>query len=211
MPRRRSSLRVLALGAHSDDIEIGAGGTILRLVAEGRVAAVDWVVFSAAGVRAEEARAGATAFLGSGVPRTVDLHDFRDGFLPYVGGEVKEVFERLKDRPRPDLILTHRREDLHQDHRLVSELTWNTFRDDLILEYEIPKYEGDMGPANVYVELPEDVVRRKVELLLATYGSQASRSWFTADTFEATLRLRGIESNAASGRSEAFVGRKIVI
>lgn len=207
----RDTLRLLVLGAHSDDIEIGCGGTVLRLAAEGRLAAVDWVVLSASGEREREARAGADAFLTGVAERRIEIDGFRDGFLPYEGRAVKETFEALKARISPDLILTHRRDDLHQDHRLVSELTWNTFRDHVILEYEIPKYDGDLASANVYVELTGDTVRRKIDLLLEVFRSQADRSWFTADTFRATLRLRGVESNAAHGHAEGFVGRKIVL
>lgn len=204
-------LRLLVLGAHSDDIEIGCGGTILRLAQEGRLTSVDWIVLSASEQREREARAGARGFLGGVEEHYVEIHAFRDGFFPYDGGRIKEAFEELKARPAPDLILTHRREDLHQDHRLVSELTWNTFRDQLILEYEIPKYDGDLGPMNLYVEISQDITRQKIALILDVFQSQARRRWFSEDAFRAILRMRGVESNAASGLAEAFVGRKIVL
>jgi LmbE family N-acetylglucosaminyl deacetylase len=180
-------LRVLALGAHPDDIEIGCGGTILRLVAEHPGLAVDWVVLSGHGER------------------------FRDGFFPYTGGAVKELFERLKDEVDPDLILTHRLEDRHQDHRLVAELTWNTFRDHLVLEYEIPKYEGDLGHPGLFVPLAPELCERKVELLRKCFPSQSGRAWFSDDTFWALLRLRGVESNAPTRYAEAFQARKLVL
>jgi LmbE family N-acetylglucosaminyl deacetylase len=201
-------LRILAVGAHADDIEIGAGGTILRFAEEQRIAAVTWVVFSGDAKRAAEARASADRFL-EGCPATsVVVHDIRDGFLPYVGPAVKERFEELK-AAEPDLVLTHRLEDRHQDHRLLADLTWNTFRDHVVLEYEIPKYEGDLGPMNAFAELSESTVRRKLDLLLAGFPSQRGRHWFREETFMATLRLRGLESNAASGYAEAFTARKL--
>jgi LmbE family N-acetylglucosaminyl deacetylase len=201
-------LRVLAIGAHPDDIEIGAGGTILRLVDDGRLAAVTWAVFSGDETRAAEAHASAGQFLAGCPSVSVIVHDFRDGFLPYEGGAVKERVEELK-AVEPDLILTHRLEDRHQDHRLLGELTWNTFRDHLVLEYEIPKFEGDLGPMNAFAELSETMVRRKLDLLFAAFPSQHGRSWFREETFTATLRLRGMECNAASGYAEAFTARKL--
>jgi LmbE family N-acetylglucosaminyl deacetylase len=203
-------LRVLAIGAHADDIEIGCGGTILRLVAEQPGARVDWLVLSGHGERAEEAAASATAFLGDAAARVM-VEGFRDGYFPYLGGAVKDRFEQLKSEVVPDLVLTHRLEDRHQDHRLVAELTWNTFRDHLILEYEIPKYEGDLGHPNLYVPISAEHGERKVELLRKCFPSQASRSWFSDDTFWATLRLRGIECNAPDRLAEAFHSRKLVL
>jgi LmbE family N-acetylglucosaminyl deacetylase len=204
-------LRVLAIGAHADDIEIGCGGTILRLVAQHPGLAVDWMVLSGEGERAGEAAESAAAFLdGVAAPR-VRLDHFRDGFFPYTGGAVKERFERLKSEVQPDVIFTHRLEDRHQDHRLVAELTWNTFRDHLILEYEIPKYEGDLGQPNLFVPLAPEHCERKVELLRKGFPSQASRGWFGDDTFWATLRLRGWECNAPSRYAEGFQARKVVL
>jgi LmbE family N-acetylglucosaminyl deacetylase len=203
--------RLLAVGAHADDIEIGCGATILRLVAEHPGLSVDWLVLSGHGDRAAEATDSAAAFLtGAGATRVM-VEGFRDGFFPYDGGAVKERFERLKAEIAPDLVLTHRLEDRHQDHRLVAELTWNTFRDHLILEYEIPKYEGDLGRPNLYVPVGQEHGERKVELLRKCFPSQAGRSWFNDDTFWATLRLRGIECNASDRYAEAFQARKLVL
>jgi LmbE family N-acetylglucosaminyl deacetylase len=207
---RDGGLRVLAIGAHSDDIEIGCGGTVLRLVEDGLAASVGWVVLSAAGERAEEARASAASFLKQAPEHEVVVRGFRDGFLPYEGYQVKEFFEELK-RFDPDLVLTHRRADVHQDHRLVGELTWNTFRKHLVLEYEIPKYEGDLGQPNLFVTLDRSRCERKVELLMEGFRSQRDRRWFTEDTFWSLLRLRGLESNSPSTYAEAFHARKLVL
>ena len=204
-------LRVLAVGAHADDIEIGCGGTILRLVAEHPGLSVDWLVLSGLGQRAEEATDSAAAFLEGAGETRVTVEGFRDGFFPYDGAAVKERFERLKAEVDPDLILTHRLEDRHQDHRLVSELTWNTWRDHLILEYEIPKYEGDLGQPNLFVPLVTEVCERKLELLRKGFPSQAGRDWFTDDTFWSMLRLRGLESRSPSRYAEAFHARKLVL
>jgi LmbE family N-acetylglucosaminyl deacetylase len=204
-------LRVLAVGAHADDIEIGCGGTILRLVAEHRGLTVDWVVLSGTGDRGAEAADSAAAFLDGAAERRVVVERFRDGFFPYDGAAVKERFERLKAEVDPDVVFTHRLEDRHQDHRLVAELTWNTFRDHLILEYEIPKYEGDLGQPNLFVPLAAELCERKVELLRKGFPSQAGRDWFTDDTFWAQLRLRGLESRSPSRYAEAFGARKLVL
>jgi LmbE family N-acetylglucosaminyl deacetylase len=201
---------VLAIGCHSDDIEIGCGGTLLRLMEEHPGLSVTWVVLCAKGDRAVEAGGSADDFLVRAGSHEIVLAEFRDGFLPYVGGEVKDFFESLKARLAPDLILTHQRSDLHQDHRLACELTWNTWRDQLVLEYEIPKYDGDMGRPNVYVTLEERIVRRKVDLLLEHFATQRSKRWFTDDLFLSLMRLRGMESNSASRYAEAFYGRKAV-
>jgi LmbE family N-acetylglucosaminyl deacetylase len=207
---RDGGLRVLAIGAHSDDIEIGCGGTVLRLVEDGLAASVGWVVLSAAGERAEEARASAASFLKQAPEHEVVVRGFRDGFLPYEGYQVKEFFEELK-RFDPDLVLTHRRADVHQDHRLVGELTWNTFRNHLVLEYEIPKYEGDLGQPNLFVTLDRSRCERKIELLMEGFRSQRDRRWFTEDSFWSLLRLRGLESNSPSTYAEAFHARKLLI
>jgi LmbE family N-acetylglucosaminyl deacetylase len=204
-------LRVLAVGAHADDIEIGCGGTILRLVAERQGLTVDWVVLSGAGDRGAEAADSAAAFLDGAAERRVVVERFRDGFFPYDGAAVKQRFERLKSEVDPDVVFTHRLEDRHQDHRLVAELTWNTFRDHLILEYEIPKYEGDLGQPNLFVPLAAELCERKVELLRKGFPSQAGRDWFTDDTFWAQLRLRGLESRSPSRYAEAFGARKLVL
>jgi LmbE family N-acetylglucosaminyl deacetylase len=204
------SLRVLAIGSHADDIEIGCGGTLLDLAEANPKLEVHWVVLSADEERAKEARSSAEAFLERAAETEIVVESFRDAFFPY-GGEVKEFFEELKTRIAPDLVLTHHGSDLHQDHRLVAELTWNTFRDHLILEYEVPKYDGDLGSPNVFVHLDEETCRRKVELILRSFPSQRQRSWFTEDLFLALMRLRGMESNSPSGFAEAFYGRKLVV
>jgi LmbE family N-acetylglucosaminyl deacetylase len=203
--------KLLVLGAHADDAEIGCGGTILRLVRELRPLEVHWLVLSGDRERAEEASASAAAFLGREPDAKVVVKDFRDGFLPYEGAAVKEVFEELKLAFDPDLILAPRRDDAHQDHRLVAELVWNTFRDHLVLEYEIPKYEGDLGAPVLFVPLDEGTAARKVALLQAKFPSQRQRPWFRADTFWSVMRLRGIESNSPTGYAEGFYVRKVVL
>jgi LmbE family N-acetylglucosaminyl deacetylase len=200
-----SRLRVLAIGSHADDIEIGCGGTLLRLARELEALELHWVVLSADGERADEARASAEAF---GAEK--EVLGFRDAFFRY-GGEVKQFFEELKGRFDPDLVLTHHDADRHQDHRLVAELTWNTFRDHLILEYEIPKYDGDLGSPNVFFHLSQDIARRKVELLLDAFPSQREKRWFTEDLFLGLMRVRGMESNSPSGYAEGFYARKLSI
>jgi LmbE family N-acetylglucosaminyl deacetylase len=202
--------RLLAIGAHSDDIEIGCGATILRLVQEHPGLEVHWVVLSANGTRRAEAQSSAEAFLAGTSRRSIQLHSFRDGFLPYDGAAVKMQFEALKEQVDPDLILTHQQRDAHQDHRLVSELTWNTFRDHTILEFEIPKYDGDLGAPNFFVRLNDEHVRGKVEHLLTHFASQRQRRWFTEDLFRALMRLRGMECNSPSGFAEGFYCRKVV-
>jgi len=203
--------RVLALGAHPDDIEIGCGGTLLRLAAERPDLEVTWAVFAATPERAQEARASAAGFLaGLATPPRVIVHDFRDGFLPWSGAAVKERFEELKKVVSPDLVLTHYRDDRHQDHRLVSELTWNTWRNHLVLEYEIPKYDGDFGSPNVFATLPAATLERKIALLLEHFPTQAGKPWFTEDLFRAVARIRGMESVAPERYAEAFYCRKAV-
>jgi LmbE family N-acetylglucosaminyl deacetylase len=202
-------LRVLALGAHADDIEIGCGGTLLRLAA-GRELDVLWVVLCSTPERAAEARASAGAFLAGVARQRVIVHDHRDGFLPYVGAAVKESFEALKREPAPDVIFTHHRHDLHQDHRLVSELTWNTWRDHLVLEYEIPKYDGDLGSPNLFSALPPALLDRKIALVLEHFRSQAGKPWFDPALFGGLARIRGMECAAAEGLAEAFYCRKAI-
>src|SRR5437588_868758 len=183
--RRDSIFRILCLGAHSDDIEIGCGGTVLRILEENPDAEVLWVVIGASGQRADEATASAKSFLARARQKEVIVKEFRDGFFPYIGAEIKGFFEELKRRCAPDLILTHCRNDLHQDHRLVSELTWNTFRNHLILEYEIPKYDGDLGAPNLFVPLDESTGQRKIGTILKHFRSQGDRSWFSREVFTA--------------------------
>jgi LmbE family N-acetylglucosaminyl deacetylase len=201
---------VLCLGAHSDDIEIGCGGTLMRLLAERPGIEVHWVVFSAAGVRGEEAQASAAAFLSSVALKRIVLHQFPDTCFPFVGMEIKEQFRQLQTEVSPDLIFTHRLEDRHQDHRLIAELTWNAFRDHLILEYEIQKYEGDLGTPNFYVPLDKTAVQQKVAHLVKHFASQHAKPWYTAETFQSLLRIRGIECNSPSGYAEGFYCRKLV-
>jgi LmbE family N-acetylglucosaminyl deacetylase len=202
-------LRVLAFGCHADDIELGCGGTLLRIAQAAPGIEVRWVVLCAQGERADEARASAADLL-NGATAEIVVHEFRDGYLPYLGAAVKESVEATKDF-EPDVIFTHQRHDLHQDHRLVSELTWNTFRDHLVLEYEIPKYDGDLGTPNVFVPLDEETCRRKVEVLMRHFASQRGKHWFTEDLFLGLMRLRGMESGSASPFAEAFYGRKLVL
>jgi LmbE family N-acetylglucosaminyl deacetylase len=199
---------VLAIGAHADDIEIGAGGTVLRLVEEYPGLEFKWVVLTGKGDRMAEARSSALAFLETATA-SVELPSFQDGYLPYSGGEVKQFFETLKPFA-PDLILTHYRGDLHQDHRLACELTWNTFRDHVILEYEIPKYDGDLGTPNFYVPLGEEHMRKKVELLGEHFASQKAKHWYERDLFLGLMRIRGMECHVA-GCAEAFYCRKVVL
>ena len=203
--------RVLAIGCHADDIEIGCGGTLLRLARGNPELEVDWVVLAAEGERADEARASAERFLSAVATPRVEVLGFRDGFLPYVGGEVKDAFEELKGRVDPQLVLTHSGYDFHQDHRLACELTWNTFRNHAILEYEIPKVDGDLGRPNVFVPLSDELVEEKLALLERHFPSQAGRHWFDRETFLGLMRLRGLESVAPDRYAEAFTCRKIVI
>jgi LmbE family N-acetylglucosaminyl deacetylase len=208
---RDKILKVLCLGAHSDDIEIGCGGTILRLREQYPQCEFHWVVFSAIGVRDGEARKAAEMFVGTARLHGPLLKTFPDSFMPFVGADVKAVFEQLKKDVSPDLVFTHNRRDAHQDHRLLSELTWNTFRDHLILEYEIPKYDGDMGQPNVFVPLETEMAQHKVRFIMHAFESQRTKRWFEENTFLSLMRLRGMECNAPSGYAEAFYCRKLVL
>jgi len=208
---RGKTLSVLCLGAHSDDIEIGCGGTILSWMAAGVDVQVHWCVLSAAGLRAAEAKASAGRFLENAASADVEICAFRDGFFPYQGAEIKDWMEGLKQRSNPDLIFTHRHDDAHQDHREVAQLTWNSFRNHLILQYEIPKWDGDLGQVNFYSPLGSDVFDRKVELLIAGFGSQRSKDWFSDDVFRGLARLRGMECRASDGLAEGFVIRKALL
>lgn len=208
---RDEPIEVLCLGAHGDDIEIGCGGAIIRLAEEHPSLSVTWIVLSSGGDRKEEILASARAFLDKARSTRILIETFRDGFFPSLAGPIKEYFERRKLDVSPDLIFTHARDDAHQDHRLVSELTWNTWRDHAILEYEIPKYDGDLGRPNLYVSLDEALARQKASLIRAHFASQAKRAWFTEDVFLAIMRLRGVESRSSGGFAEAFHGRKLVV
>ena len=202
-------LSVLCLGAHSDDIEIGAGATLLSLIDRGIRLDVHWCVLSGAGDREEEAKGSAADFLRNATNAQVEVLSFQDGFFPEQGQEIKSWFEALKRRCDPDLILTHSRADAHQDHRQMCRLTWNTFRDHCILEYEIPKWDGDLGQPNFYVPVSARVLERKIELLMAHFATQRSKQWFDRDTFLGLARLRGMECRASERYAEAFFARKL--
>ena len=202
--------RVLAIGCHADDIEIGCGGTLLALTRTRPDVEVTWVVLGAEGERAAEARTSADDFLTGASRSEVVVHGFKDAYMPYYGESVKEAFEQLK-RVQPDLVLTHTRDDLHQDHRLACELTWNTFRDHLILEYEVPKWDGDLGRPNLYLPLGEDVVNDKLDLVLRHFPTQAEKHWYDIETFRGLMRLRGLECAAPSRYAEAFYAPKVTL
>jgi LmbE family N-acetylglucosaminyl deacetylase len=202
-------LSVLCLGAHSDDIEIGAGATLLGMMDRGVCLEVHWCVLSGAGDRGKEAKASAADFLSDAAAAQIEIMSFRDGFFPEQGDAIKSWFEMLKPRANPDIIFTHRRDDAHQDHRHVSRLTWNTFRDHWIFEYEIPKWDGDIGQPNLYVPVSGNVLQRKIDLLISHFGTQRSKQWFDRETFLGLARLRGMECRAPAGYAEAFVARKL--
>jgi LmbE family N-acetylglucosaminyl deacetylase len=204
-------LQVLFLGAHSDDIEIGCGGTVLHLAEQRPDIKVWWVVFSAIGQRNDEAQSSAELCLTGLNNPEILLKGFRDGYFPYQGAEIKDYFEVLKKQISPDLLFTHYRHDLHQDHRLINELTWNTWRDHTILEYEIPKFDGDLGNPNFYQPLERRIFQRKNDILCDVFKTQGAKQWFTEDTFWALPQLRGIECRAPQGLAEAFYARKLVI
>jgi LmbE family N-acetylglucosaminyl deacetylase len=208
LARPGKTLSVLAIGAHSDDIEIGAGGAILSWIASGAQVEIDWCVASASGEREAEARASAGAFLEGAARADLHLASFRDGYLPAERTKVKDWVETLKTL-KPDVILTHQRDDAHQDHRLINELTWNTFRDHLILEYEIPKWDGDLGKPNMFIPLSDDILTRKIALLHEHFGSQRSKAWFDEETFRGLARLRGMECRERY--AEAFYARKLML
>ena len=203
--------RILCLGAHADDIEIGAGGTLLKLSEQLPDLEVQWVVFSAPGPRAEEARRSADEFLITLPRKQVIIGSFRESYFPSEWVAIKDWFEEVKAKFAPDLVFTHYRDDRHQDHRVLSDLAWNTFRNHLILEYEILKYDGDLGSPNVFVPLSEQLCLRKTQLLLKYFRTQSAKHWFTSDTFEAMHRIRGIECVSPTGRAEAFYSRKLVL
>lgn len=203
-------LKILCMGAHSDDIEIGCGGTVLRLAEQYPDCELYWVVFSATGTRETEARRAAELFAGPRL-KGPTLKDFRDGFMPYSGAAVKAVFESELKQLSPNLIFTHNGTDAHQDHRLIWELTWNTFRNHFILEYEIPKYDGDMGRPSFFVPLDRSICESKVSHLMDAFQSQRTKHWFQSETFYSLMRLRGMECAAPSGYAEAFYCRKLII
>jgi len=208
--RTSQPVTVLFLGAHGDDIEIGTAGTIRRLASEVPQAHVHWVVFSAHGQREEEVRKSAAQFLGLFGSSELSIFDFRDGYFPQFTGEIKDRFEEIKTRISPDVIFTHHSHDRHQDHRLVGELTWNTFRDHFILEYEIPKYDGGLGDPNFFVALSEAEVTEKCDHLIQHFASQRTLHWFSNDLFRGLMRLRGTECRSPSGFAEGFHCRKAI-
>jgi LmbE family N-acetylglucosaminyl deacetylase len=210
--KEKGPFKILCLGAHCDDIEIGCGATLLQLMdQEKRNLSFVWIVFSCDQKRKEEALSSATVLLDGVENKTVRVKQFKDGFFPFYGEQIKEYFEELKVCFSPDLIFTHYAKDAHQDHRLISELAWNTFRDHMILEYEIPKYDGDMGAPNVFVQLNDELCRKKVQHILKHFNTQTGNHWFRESTFLSLMRIRGIESNAATGYAEGFYCRKIVL
>ena len=206
-----SELKILCLGAHSDDIEIGCGGTILSMLKKYKNSNVNWVVFSSENEREEEARISANIFLEHAASKNIHVEKFRNGFFPYIGGDIKEYFEAMKQIVSPDIIFTHYREDLHQDHRVVSELTWNTFRNHLLLEYEIPKWDGDLGRPNVFLPLNDAVCRTKVDTILSVFKSQISKHWLNEDLLYSLMRIRGMECISHTGYAESYYCRKIVV
>jgi LmbE family N-acetylglucosaminyl deacetylase len=203
--------KILCLGAHCDDIEIGCGGTILKLIETYSNIIFYWVVFSSNQQRAKEAIKSANNFLQGAKIEKIEIKSFRNSFFPFVGAEIKDYFEQLKTKFAPDLIFTHYRHDRHQDHRLISDLTWNTYRDHLILEYEIPKYDGDLSSPNMFVHLDRAICQRKITYLMEYFATQSNKQWFTEETFLSILRLRGIESNASTQYAEAFYCRKGIL
>lgn len=211
LPLLENVREALVLGAHCDDVEIGCGATLATLARVQRDVQLRIVVFSGTTAREKEARAAISRLLPEGANYSFEVHAFRDGFFPSEQPRLKETFEALKLACRPDVVFTHHEFDRHQDHRVLSELAWNTFRDCLLLEYEIPKYDGDLGRPNVYVPLAKELVQHKVDTLLECFESQRQKRWFTADLFAALMRLRGMECNAESGFAEAFYARKVVV
>ena len=207
---RPEGLKVLCLGAHCDDIEIGCGGTLLQLANEYKIQQLKWLVFTSSDERGAEARRSAEYFVQKCKAKEIVIKKFKDGFLPYEGEQIKSLFEELKSF-NPDLIFTHYRHDLHQDHRTICELTWNTFRNHLIVEYEIPKYDGDLGSPNWFVKIDEDIAQKKVSTIIDCFQSQASKQWFDKETFFALMRIRGIESASPSRYAEGFYVRKLMM
>jgi LmbE family N-acetylglucosaminyl deacetylase len=210
LPELPADGTVLCLGAHSDDIEIGCGGTLMTLAARHPGLRFIWVVFSGDQVRERETRAAAAALMGS-ASLTMETHEFRVSYFPHSGSEIKDAFEAIRSRANPDLIFTHYLADRHQDHRVISDLTWNTFRSHAVLEYEIPKYEGDLAHPGVYCPISEALADKKIATLLECFPSQRTHQWFDADLFRGHLRLRGIECNSPTRFAEAFHARKIVL
>lgn len=204
---KKTPINILLLGAHCDDIEIGAGGTLLKLLEEYEVGQVLWITFASNEIRKKEAISSAELFLSGVKNKTIVVNSFRDGYFPFQGAEIKEYFETLKNEITPDLIFTHYRNDRHQDHRLISDLTWNTWRNNLILEYEILKWDGDLGNPNVYIELPKKILSQKIKIIHENFKSQHTKHWFDNEALSALARIRGTESNV--NYAEGFYGRKM--
>lgn len=208
--KNKSCLNILCLGAHPDDIEIGCGGVILRIIEESVNVHFFWVIFSAEEDRKIEANHGADNFLKKAKSKKIIIEEFRENYFPFIGTSIRDYFAQLKDLYTPDIIFTHYHSDAHQDHRLISNLTWNTFRNHLIFEYEIPKYDGDLGSPNLFFPLSESICQKKIKYILNNFNSQKKKHWFTEDTFWSLLRLRGIESKSPSRYAEAFYCKKII-
>jgi len=208
--KAEDTLRILCIGAHSDDIEIGCGGTIIRLLSEHDDVKVHWVVLGSSGRRNGEAEESARRFLSEARSKTIEIMNFKDSFFPYIGADIKNYFEELGRIVSPDMVFTHYRYDLHQDHRMVSELTWNTFRDHLILEYEVVKYDGDLSSPNCYFHLTEETCRQKIDIIMESFDTQRAKDWFERETFISMLRIRGVESRAPEKYAEGFYCRKAV-
>lgn len=202
-------LKILCLGAHSDDIEIGCGGSVLRLIKEMPEAQFRWIVFSGNELRNRETLKSASSFLKKIELKKIEIHNYQESYFPFIGSKIKDSFEKLKKTFMPDLIFTHYSKDFHQDHKLISNLTWNTFRNNVILEYEIPKYDGDLGRPNFYINLDESIVNKKINLIYDTFQTQNEKKWFSKDTFRSIMRIRGVESNSPSKYAEAFHCRKL--
>jgi LmbE family N-acetylglucosaminyl deacetylase len=207
----RKRIQILCLGAHSDDVEIGCGGTILELLRTRRDLEFHWVVFSSGAQRDHEARRSAALFLKGAARQTVSVLDFRNSYFPSEAAAIKDHFEELKGTLAPDLIFTHTRQDLHQDHRIINQLTWNTWRNHLILEYEIPKYDGDLGNPNFFVGFGRKICNRKIKYLMKCFGTQRDKHWFSEDTFQGLMRLRGLQVNSPGLFAEGFYSRKLIL
>ena len=203
--------KILLLGAHPDDIEIGCGGTILKFIKEVPNAEYRWIVFSGNKLRNKEAMQSSKAFLDEAKLKQVDVYNFRESYFPFIGAKIKDCFEKLAKEFNPDIIFTHYAKDAHQDHKLLSNLTWNTFRNHFIFEYEIPKYDGDIGSPNLFVNLDTLLIQKKINYLCTFFQSQKKKSWFSEETFRSILRIRGIESNSPSNYAESFYCHKILL
>lgn len=204
-------LSLLLLGAHCDDIEIGCGGTLLKLLDEYEISEIKWIIFTSDETRKKEAFNSAKQFLESIDAADVLIMDYKDGYLPSLWSEIKDEFEKIKESYDPDIIFTHYRNDLHQDHRTINELTWNTFRNHLILEYEISKYDGDLGNPNCFVSLTENQIERKKQIIMDSFESQLGKHWLDETLLKSMMRIRGVECASETNYAEAFYNRKMVL